>query len=120
MKRSEGFGGYERSLELMKELPKARGTKELRKHLQGERLTTRQMVLAKCCDCLGYYIDGKMDCQIPACPLYPLMPYQKNQSYKVKSVSDSQRKKFTQRMKRLSKVSEMDEEEEVVDIPQSK
>jgi Zn-finger protein len=28
---------------------------------------------------MGGFTDGKQDCQIPACPLYPWMPYRQNQ-----------------------------------------
>ena len=52
-----------------------RGAKELRKHEAGERLTMKQMILAKCYDCRGKYADGKLDCLIPECSLYPMMPY---------------------------------------------
>ena len=41
----------------------------------GDKLTPRQMVLAKCAECMGLYADGKEDCQIKECPLYLLMPY---------------------------------------------
>ncbi len=58
-------------------LPKARGNKELKKHLLGDRLTQRQAILAKCADCCGYYFDGREDCDIPDCPLYSYMPYRK-------------------------------------------
>lgn len=54
---------------------KARGGNELQKHLMGERLTQRQMILAKCYDCMNGYLDGKLDCEIKECPLYPLMQY---------------------------------------------
>lgn len=52
-----------------------KGVNELNKHLRGERLTIRQMVYAKCADCMGNYADGRIDCLIPDCSLYPLMPY---------------------------------------------
>ena len=55
--------------------PKARGNKELRKHILGDRLSLKKAVLAKCADCMGYYFDGRFDCQMPDCPLYPFMPY---------------------------------------------
>jgi hypothetical protein len=53
----------------------ARGRNELKKHLNGGRLTFKQAILAKCYDCMGFYADGKADCAIPECPLYPVMPY---------------------------------------------
>ncbi len=60
----------------MEEFPKARGGKELKGHLRGDRLTLRKMALAKCYDCMGRYADGKQDCEMQDCPLYPAMPYQ--------------------------------------------
>jgi hypothetical protein len=54
---------------------KATGYTEYNKHLHGSRLTQRQMIRAKCFDCMGAYDDGKADCKVPKCPLYPLMPY---------------------------------------------
>jgi len=24
---------------------------------------------------MGYHIDGRLDCRVPACPLYQFMPY---------------------------------------------
>jgi hypothetical protein len=38
-------------------------------------LTQRQAILAKCCDCMGYHGDGRMDCRMPHCSLYPFRPY---------------------------------------------
>ena len=51
------------------------GKTNLLKHLQGERLTQRQAILAKCCDCMNYHADGRMDCRMPHCSLYPFRPY---------------------------------------------
>ena len=58
-----------------------RGGKELMQHRTGHRLTQRQMILAKCYECCGYYANGGFNCEIPECPLYPAMPYRdKNRS----------------------------------------
>ncbi len=54
---------------------KARGIKELNKYQSGGKLSLKQAILAKCADCLGLYGDGKDDCAMPDCPLYPFMPY---------------------------------------------
>ena len=54
---------------------KAKGRQEYLKHLRGYRLTQQQAIHAKCYDCLGMYVDGKVDCRVPACPLYRYMPY---------------------------------------------
>jgi hypothetical protein len=64
-------------MESFQSFPKAKGGRELKKHLAGERLTQRQMILAKCYDCMGNYFDGRIDCDIEDCPLYPLQPYGK-------------------------------------------
>ena len=53
----------------------AKGKIELRKHESGQRLTYKDMVLAKCYECCAGYTDGKRDCEIPGCPIYPKMPY---------------------------------------------
>ena len=59
---------------------KARGVKELKRYLNGDRLTQRQAIIAKCADCMNYYGDGRIDCLISDCPLYPYQPYQKTVS----------------------------------------
>jgi hypothetical protein len=56
----------------------ARGQKELLKHLAGQKLTFKQAIYAKCYECLGYYADGKIDCNMPACSLHPFMAYNQN------------------------------------------
>lgn len=57
----------------------AQGRKELLKHLSGKKLTFKQAIYARCFDCVGYYADGKIDCDMPECPLYPFMPYKEKQ-----------------------------------------
>ena len=58
----------------------ARGKKELLKHLEGGRLTLRQATLAKCYDCLCYMVDGRQDCKMPSCCLYPFMTFNQDKS----------------------------------------
>jgi len=41
----------------------------------GGKLTPKQMILAKCYECMGNYADGKIDCVLTDCSLYPMMPY---------------------------------------------
>jgi len=39
---------------------------------------TRSLAMAAYChQCLGYYQDGKHDCEAARCPLYKWMPYRK-------------------------------------------
>lgn len=53
----------------------AQGKNQLIKHLEGQKLTHKGAILAKCYECMGYYIDGKVDCHIKMCPLYNHMPF---------------------------------------------
>jgi len=61
--------------EILEMAPASSGKTNLLKHLYGQSLTRNQAILAKCADCCGYYIDGRADCEIEDCPLYPFMPY---------------------------------------------
>ncbi len=69
-----------------------RGKKELLKHLNDEKVTKGEAIIAKCYECNGYYIDGKADCKMPDCPLYPYMIYREGGPRKVKNLSEKQRK----------------------------
>lgn len=40
-------------------------------------LTARLAIIAQCCECSGFFDDGKKDCENPICSLYPFMPYGK-------------------------------------------
>jgi hypothetical protein len=57
---------------------KAIGKKEICAHFNGAHLTRGEAILAKCYDCMCYYADGRLDCNLTACPLYSFMPYRKN------------------------------------------
>jgi len=59
--------------------PQSRGATMLRAYWGGKRLTRGAAILAKCCDCMGYYQDGRTDCRVTACPLYEFMPYRDGQ-----------------------------------------
>lgn len=53
----------------------ARGRAELLRHFDGKKMPASRAILAHCYDCMGYFADGKQDCQISECSLYPWMPY---------------------------------------------
>jgi hypothetical protein len=53
----------------------APGTRFLNKYFDGNILSLKQAVLAKCSECTCFYADGRADCQGYTCPLYPYMPY---------------------------------------------
>lgn len=77
---------------------KAQGQKELVSYLKGGKLTLRQAVKAACYDCMGYYADGKEDCQTITCPLYPFNPYNPNKQ-KSRVMSDEKKAILSRRMK---------------------
>jgi len=54
---------------------KAVGQKKLLDFLSGQKQTPLASIRAKCYDCMCYYQDGKVDCGMKDCPLYPYMPY---------------------------------------------
>lgn len=62
-------------IEMIETAPTSRGKTLLLKHLYGGKLTRSAAIMAKCCDCMGYHIDGRADCKMEECPLYPFMPY---------------------------------------------
>lgn len=39
------------------------------------KITPLQAIRQNCWQCLGYYADGKTDCENIHCPLYSFMPY---------------------------------------------
>ncbi len=51
------------------------GKKDFEKFSKGKSINTMSAILAKCYDCMGFYVDGTADCKCPECPLYPWMPY---------------------------------------------
>lgn len=53
----------------------APGRSELIAHLKSKRLYASKAIKAYCYDCMGYYADGKADCNQQDCPLHPFMHY---------------------------------------------
>jgi len=49
---------------------------------------------------MGYFKDGPADCQTKGCPLYPFMPYNENRKRKTVNLTDEQRQKIGERLKR--------------------
>jgi hypothetical protein len=57
----------------------AQGKSEYISYLeQGKKLPPAKAIKANCYQCMNSYADGKNDCEIPDCPLYPFMPYRKD------------------------------------------
>jgi len=43
--------------------------------VEKKKVSMKQAILSKCHDCMGHYVDGKVDCLNQRCPLYNWMPY---------------------------------------------
>jgi hypothetical protein len=54
------------------------GSKDLKRHLKGEFLSPMEAIQAKCAECVCNYVDGRVSCDSPACPLFPFHPYNPN------------------------------------------
>jgi hypothetical protein len=44
-----------------------------------QKLTRKQAIEYACHECLGFYADGKQDCENIRCPLYTFMKYAKKE-----------------------------------------
>ena len=52
------------------------GSKALERYLATcKPLKKTAAIKAKCADCMANYVDGRLDCEVTECPLYPYMPY---------------------------------------------
>lgn len=60
--------------------PASAGRTQYLRYLQGEKLTYKEALLAKCYDCDGGHSDGRYDCEVLTCPLRMYMPYKDKQS----------------------------------------
>lgn len=66
-------------------MKRAIGSNAMKKHMKGIKLTRKEIIQAGCYECMGDYIDGKVSCNIPACPSYPLMPYREKPNLRLVS-----------------------------------
>jgi cytochrome c2 len=55
--------------------PASTGKAHYSRQLAGASITRGQAIAAKCAECCNGYQDGKRDCGVTLCPLYPFMPY---------------------------------------------
>lgn len=84
----------------------ASGRREFLKYLEGDRITKRQAILAKCYDCMAFYASGRSDCNLSDCPLYPFMPYGTKPQTPIRKLSKVHKEKFMAGKNKLSKLVE--------------
>lgn len=51
------------------------GKNDYTDYLCGKYVAGKKRIFAMCYYCMGYYTDGKIDCECPQCPNYTYMPY---------------------------------------------
>jgi len=78
----------------------AQGKRELLKYLTSERLTRKEAMLAKCYECMNGYADGKVDCGIESCPMYPYMPFSAHKNTSGRKLTPEQRVEAGERLKK--------------------
>jgi len=78
----------------------ARGKQELLKYLGGGKLTRKEAMLGKCFECTNGYADGKVDCGIESCPLYPFMPFGACKNTTGRKLTPEQRVQVGERLKK--------------------
>lgn len=79
-------------IEAVQEWTASQGKTLMMKHLNGEHLSPKEAIIAKCADCSAGYMDGRKDCETPDCPLYAYMPYRKDKQAKQKVVKFARRR----------------------------
>ena len=57
--------------------PYSKGLNLVREHEAGRKISPREAIIAMCCQCMAYYVDGRHDCEMQSCPGYRWMPYKK-------------------------------------------
>ena len=98
-------------MSLLEDVEKAKtasGKNEYMKFLKGNHLCASAAIKAKCFDCCGYYEDGKVDCGIKDCPLYPWMPFgtaKKQRPKKTLSIAQKESMQKARRGKSTPKAS---------------
>lgn len=76
----------------------AQGRTELIRHLTGQRLTLKEALKANCYECNGYFSDGREDCKMPHCPLYPYMVYNPDKQ-RARNITDEQAEAMGKRLR---------------------
>ncbi len=85
---------------------KSQGRKVYLDYLDGKFIGKARAILAKCFECCNGYADGRTDCGVESCPLYPYMPYRKKHlpvydDRPKRKISDKQKERMMATRKKL-------------------
>ena len=53
---------------------------KIQKMIEAKKTSLKSAVRAMCWECMGYWNDGKNDCECFRCPLYNWMPYRSKEN----------------------------------------
>jgi hypothetical protein len=81
------------------------GRNEYLRYLNKETITMGQAVKAKCFDCCAYYEDGKVDCTVRDCPLYPWMPFGKGKESRPKKERTEAQERAIEALKKRKRIN---------------
>lgn len=45
----------------------------------GDKPSRKECMEHRCADCMGHWVDGKVDCENTVCEMYTYMPYRKKE-----------------------------------------
>lgn len=62
----------------VKSWPQSGGRQRYLAYLNGADIGRSAAMEAKCAECCGGYADGRNDCRVTTCPMYPWMPYRES------------------------------------------
>lgn len=69
----------------------AQGKAEYLEYLEtGNKLPPTKAIKANCYHCMNSFLDGKVDCEISDCPLYPYQPYRKGKARAKRIMTEKQ------------------------------
>lgn len=90
--RKNRRGEHMANIDLIKKQgAKAQGKNEYLHYLEtGKKLSPAKAIKANCYMCMNSYSDGRNDCEILDCPLYPFMPYRKDRIKARRVLSEKQ------------------------------
>lgn len=72
------------------------------------KVTPMNAIKSKCHECMGHYVDGRVDCGNTACSLYAYMPYAQGEPNNEWTKYSNNRSGLVERMSRILSEEEKD------------
>ena len=88
---------------VVKEAPLSKGKAEYLKWLEGGKLTRKEAMDANCFLCMGYFLDGKVECTVSLCPMRDYMYYNPKRIKGKSHLTVEQRQKAGERLRKRTR-----------------